>query len=151
MILACVASVSSRVRRECWNKSKKKNEWRGRGRGKKETLARKRVHLYVECRGSRVPCRGWRVTIFVIFFLLKMKNKWKTNKKNLKNKWRVDISNQISSNCWVVGVGRGKEQNTLLHNLRTSSALLTSHVKNVVKKLKKTDLTDILLSKCLSL
>ena len=64
-----------------------------------------------------------------------MKNKWKTNKKNLKNKWRVDISNQISSNCWVVGVGGGGwEQNTLLDNLRTSSALLTSHVKNDVKK-----------------
>ena len=77
-----------------------------------------------------------------------MKNKWKTNKKNLKDKWRVDISNQISSNFWVVGAGRGREQNTLLHNLRTSSALLTSHVKNVVKKvLKKNDLTDVLLSK----
>ena len=83
-----------------------------------------------------------------LFFILKMKNKWKTNKKNLKNKWRVDISNQISSNCWVVRAGRGgREQNTLLDNLRTSSALLTSHVKNVVKKCKKTDSTDVLLSK----
>ena len=85
---------------------------------------------------------------FIYFlFILKMKNKWKTNKKNLKNKWRVDISNQISSNCWVVRAGRGWKQNTLLDNLRTSSALLTSHVKNVVKKCKKTDLTDLLLSK----
>ena len=49
--------------------------------------------------------------------------------------------------------GGGGEQNTLLDNrflnmsdcLRTSSALLTSHhiVKTVVKKVKKTDLTDI--------
>ena len=43
--------------------------------------------------------------VFNFFFLTK--NKWKTNKKNLKNKWRVDISNQISSNCWVVGAGGG--------------------------------------------
>ena len=69
-----------------------------------------------------------------------MENKWKTNKKNLKNKWRVDISIHISCTCWVWG----GEQNTLLDNrflnmsdcLRKSSALLTSHhiVKNVVKK-----------------
>ena len=38
--LACVASVSARVRRERWDESEKK-EWRGRGRGEKETLARK--------------------------------------------------------------------------------------------------------------
>ena len=44
------------------------------------------------------------------FFL----EKWKTNKKNLKNKWRVDISIHISSTCWV---GRGEGgQNTLLDN-----------------------------------
>ena len=75
-----------------------------------------------------------------------MENKWKTNKKNLKNKWRVDISILISSTCWV-GRGGGGGQNTLLDNrflnmsdcLRTSSALLTSHhiVKNIVKKFKK--------------
>ena len=73
-----------------------------------------------------------------LFYFFK---KWKTNKKNLKNKWRVDISIHISSTCWV---GRGGEQSTLLDNrflnmsdcLRTSSTLLTSHhiVKNVVKK-----------------
>ena len=52
-------------------------------------------------------------------------------------------------------MGGGGGQNTVLDNrflrdcLRTSSALLTSHhlVKNVVKKVLKTDLTDILLSK----
>ena len=69
-----------------------------------------------------------------------MENKWKTNKKNLKNKWRVDISIDIGSTWWL---GKGG-QNTLLDNrflnmndyLRTSSALLTIHhiVKNVVKK-----------------
>ena len=92
------------------------------------------------CRVSRVEGSMSRVegnNFCIFFFLLKMKNKWKTNKKNLKDKWRVDISNQISSNFWVVGAGRGREQNTLLHNLRTSSALLTSHVKNVVKKFLK--------------
>ena len=83
---------------------------------------------------------------FVNFFW-KMENKWETNKKNLKNKWRVDISIHISSTCWVGRVGGGGEQNTLLDNrflnmsdyLRTCSALLTSHhiVKNVVKKFKK--------------
>ena len=75
-----------------------------------------------------------------------MENKWKTNTKNLKNKWRVDISIHISSTCWV-GEGGGGGQNTLLDKrflntsdcLRTSSALLTSHhiEKNVVKKFKK--------------
>ena len=41
--LACVASVSARVRHEHWDESNKKKEWqgRGRGRGEKETLARK--------------------------------------------------------------------------------------------------------------
>ena len=41
--LACVASVSARVRQEHWDESNKKKEWqgRGRGRGEKETLARK--------------------------------------------------------------------------------------------------------------
>ena len=43
-----------------------------------------------------------------------MENKWKTNKKNLKNKWRVDISIHF----YLLGVGRGwgGEQNTLLDN-----------------------------------
>ena len=39
-ILAYIASVSARARRESWNESKK-NEWGGRGKGAKETLARK--------------------------------------------------------------------------------------------------------------
>ena len=41
--LACVASISARVRQEHWDESNKKKEWqgRGRGRGEKETLARK--------------------------------------------------------------------------------------------------------------
>ena len=34
--VACVASVSSRVRRESWDESKKKKKGRGRGRGMKE-------------------------------------------------------------------------------------------------------------------
>ena len=115
MRLACIASVSSRVRRECWDKSKKKMNDGGGGGGR-----RKRLPTNESIFMSRVPCRGSRVTIvFIYFFILKMKNKWR-------------------------GGGR---QNTLLDNLRTSSALLTSHVKNVVKKCKKTDLTDTLLSK----
>ena len=40
--LACVTSVSARVRREKLGQVQRKKEWRGRGRGKKETLARKR-------------------------------------------------------------------------------------------------------------
>ena len=43
---------------------------------------------------------------FFKFFIRKMENKWKTNKKNLKNKWRVDIS--------IHELGGG--QNTLLDN-----------------------------------
>ena len=41
--LACVASVSARVRQEHWDERNKKKEWqgRGRGRGEKETLALK--------------------------------------------------------------------------------------------------------------
>ena len=35
------------------------------------------------------------------FFNFFFFEKWKTNKKNLKNKWRVDISIRISSTCWV--------------------------------------------------
>ena len=45
---------------------------------------------------ARVPCRGSRVTFFFSkFFLEKVIidaiNVIKTNKKNLKNKWRVNI------------------------------------------------------------
>ena len=38
MSVACIASVSARVRRESWHKSKKK-EMRGKGKGAKEMLA----------------------------------------------------------------------------------------------------------------
>ena len=41
-----------------------------------------------------------------------MENKWKTNKKNLKNKWRVDIYMYISSTWWVGGGGGGTENVT---------------------------------------
>ena len=84
----------------------------------------------VEGRGFHVEGRGYHVegNNFLIF-LKKKENKWKTNKNNLKNKWRVDISIHISSTYWV---GRGEGQNTWLDNrflnisdcLRTSSALL---------------------------
>ena len=40
-LVACVASVSARVRRERWDKRKKKKGMTGRGGGEKETLARK--------------------------------------------------------------------------------------------------------------
>ena len=55
----------------------------------------------VEGRGFHVEGRGYHVEGNFFFFF-----KWKTNKKNLKNKWRVDISIHISSTCWV-GRGRG--------------------------------------------
>ena len=42
---------------------------------------------------------------FNFFFFLKMGDKWKTNKKNLKNKWRVDIS--PSTLVLLVGWGGG--------------------------------------------
>ena len=119
-------------------KKKKKKGVTGEGEGK-ERNACPQTSLSL-CRVSRVEGSMSRVegnNFCFFFFFKKMKNKWKTNKKNLKDKWRVDISNQISSNFWVVGAGRGRKQNTLLHNLRTSSALLTSHVKNVVKKFLK--------------
>ena len=70
------------------------------------------------CRRSRVEgslsrAEGTmsRVTIFLLFFFEKMENKWKTNKKNLKNKWRVDFSIHISYTCWV-GRGEGTEHVT---------------------------------------
>ena len=45
---------------------------------------------------GRVPCRGSRVTFFFQFFFLEKIiidaiNVIKTNKKNLKNKWCVNI------------------------------------------------------------
>ena len=45
---------------------------------------------------ARVPCRGSRVTFFFQFFFLEKViidaiNVIKTNKKNLKNKWCVNI------------------------------------------------------------
>ena len=55
--LACVASVSARVRRERWDESKKK-EWRGRGRGEKETLARK-PHDFEKLRSPTNAVSDW--------------------------------------------------------------------------------------------
>ena len=90
---------------------------------------------------SRVEGRGYHVegnNFFFIFFL-KMENKWKTNKKNLKKgAW-------TSPSILVLPVGwEGGGQNMLLDNrllnisdyLRTSSALLTNHhiLKNEVKQ-----------------
>ena len=76
-----------------------------------------------------------------------MENKWKTKKKNLKNKWRVGISIHISSTCRVErGRGGGGAEHVVDNRflnmrdfLRTSSARLTSHhiVKNVAKEFKK--------------
>ena len=68
------------------------------------------VYLSVEGLGSRVDGSLSRVegnNFFIFIFFRKMENKWKTNKKNLKNKWPVDISIQISSTCWV---GRGETE-----------------------------------------
>ena len=58
--LACVASVSARVRRERWDESKKKKrkEWRGRGRGEKETLARK-PHDFEKLRSPTNAASDW--------------------------------------------------------------------------------------------
>ena len=56
--IACVASVSTRVRRESWEDSKKK-EWRGRGRGKKEPLARK-PHDFEKLRSPTNAASDWR-------------------------------------------------------------------------------------------
>ena len=77
------------------------------------TRSSERVYLFVEGRGSRVPCRGRGYQVecegnifFSKFFFLKKViidaiNVIKTNKKNLKNKWRVNISS-----CSVEGEGR---------------------------------------------
>ena len=61
-------------------------------------------HFLSLCRGSRVDGSLSRVegnNFFIFILFRKMENKWKTNKKNLKNKWPVDISIHISSTCWV--------------------------------------------------
>ena len=84
------------------------NDGGGGGERRKSLPANESIFM------SRVEGRGSRVTTFLIFFFKKMKNKWKTNKKNLKNKWRVDISNQISSNCRVVGAGGGGDRTRYL-------------------------------------
>ena len=85
-----------------------------------------------------------------------MENKWKTNGKQIR---RIKKKGAWTSpSILVLPVGwEGGGQNMLLDNrllnmsdyLRTSSALLTNHhiVKNEVKQVLKTDLTDILLSK----
>ena len=56
--VACVASVSARVRRESWDESKKKKEWRGRERGKNETLARK-LHDFEKLRSPTNAVFDW--------------------------------------------------------------------------------------------
>ena len=53
--VARVASVSARVRRESWAKKK---EWRGRGRGRKETLARK-PHDFEKLRSPTNAASDW--------------------------------------------------------------------------------------------
>ena len=56
--IACVASVCARVHLESWDKSKKKNEWRGRGRGKKETLGPK-PHDFEKLRSPTNAASDW--------------------------------------------------------------------------------------------
>ena len=64
VVLACVASVSSRVRRECCDKSKKKKECRGRGRRKKGTLARKPYDFVSDwCSAGSVDCLALETSI----------------------------------------------------------------------------------------
>ena len=55
--IACAASVSGPVRRESWEESKKK-EWRGRGRRKKEPLARK-PHDFEKLRSPTNAASDW--------------------------------------------------------------------------------------------
>ena len=57
-ILACVASVSSRVRRESRGTRAKKKELRGRGRGMKEPLARK-PHDFEKLRSPTNAASDW--------------------------------------------------------------------------------------------
>ena len=40
---------------------------------------------------ARVLCRGSRVTVFLEKVIIDAINAIKTNKKNFKNKWRVNI------------------------------------------------------------
>ena len=51
---------------------------------------------------ERVPCRGSRVTFFFEKVIIDAINVIKTNKKNLKNKWRVNIFQLLGG-----GGGRG--------------------------------------------
>ena len=86
-----------------------------------------RVYLFVEGRGSRVEGSMSRV-----------------DRKNLKNKWRVDISIHISSTCWVgrrKGEGRGKgEGSLLLSEFECPRTILIKEQQQhifFIKKLKK--------------
>ena len=57
-MLACIASVSGWVRWESWDKSKKKKEWEGRGKGVKETLACK-PHDFEKLRSPTNAAFDW--------------------------------------------------------------------------------------------
>ena len=57
--IACVASVSARVRREKLGREQNKRERQGRGRGKKETLARK-PHDFEKLRLPTNAASDWR-------------------------------------------------------------------------------------------
>ena len=75
--LACVASVSARVRRESWDKSQKE-EWKGRGRGEKQLtfplslthLERVWIGLTDNCKANRLKF-NWQLTkdlLIVLYF-----------------------------------------------------------------------------------
>ena len=66
--LACIASVSARVRRESWDESEKKG-MRGRGRGAKETLARK-PHDFEKLRSPTNAAFDWCGAGSVDYFAL---------------------------------------------------------------------------------
>ena len=57
--LACVASVSSQGSSRKMGQERNKNEWRGRGRGKKEPLARK-PHDFEKLRSPTNAASDWR-------------------------------------------------------------------------------------------
>ena len=57
--LACVASVSSRGSSRKLGQEQKKHEWRGRGRGAKEPLARK-PHDFEKLRSPKNAASDWR-------------------------------------------------------------------------------------------
>ena len=60
-------------------KKKKINDGGGRGERRKRLPANESIFMSrVEGRGSRVPCRGSRITMFFIFFFL--------NEKQMENK-----------------------------------------------------------------